>query len=121
MIGDYMVKVAAESEPGSGSYTLSVKINGNEDTPMMAASNPPGPGEIDTVFYPVTEYLRGDPNSDGIKNISDVVYLVNYVFNKGPAPEPWFLGDTNCSGEVTVSDIVYLINYLFKNGKAPCS
>ncbi len=121
LIGDYMVKVVAEPEPGSGSYTLSVKINGNEDTPMLDAVAAPGPAEIDTVFYPVTEYLRGDPNSDGIKNISDVVYLVNYVFNNGAVPDPWFLGDTNCNGEITVSDIVYLINYLFRDGTAPCS
>jgi hypothetical protein len=121
VIGDYTVKVVAEPEPGSGNYTLSVKINGNENTPMLDAVAAPGPAEIDTVYYPVTEYLRGDPNSDGYKNISDVVYLINYIFNQGPGSLPWFLGDANCNGEVTASDIVYLINYLFKQGKAPCS
>jgi hypothetical protein len=76
---------------------------------------------VDTVFYPVTEYLRGDPNRDGKKNVSDVIYLINYVVKQGPSPEPVSLGDVDCNGDVTIADIVYLVNYLFKGGKAPCS
>jgi hypothetical protein len=120
LIGSYMVKVIAEPG-GTGTYTEAVKINGNEERPMALNSQVPEPGQVDTVFYPVTEYLRGDPNRDGKKNVSDVIYLINYVVKQGSLSEPVSLGDVDCNGDVTIADIVYLINYLFKEGNAPCS
>jgi hypothetical protein len=67
-----------------------------------------------------TGYLRGDANRDGVIDISDVVYLINYLFIHGPAPVPLAAGDATCDGVVDVSDVVYLINYLFVGGPAPC-
>jgi len=66
-----------------------------------------------------TEYMLGDTDGDGEITISDVIYLIDYLFKGGTAPDPLYVGDTNCDGQVTVSDIVYLINYLFKGGPAP--
>lgn len=66
-----------------------------------------------------TEVLRGDVNRDGVINISDVVYLINYLFIGGPAPDPLELGDANCDGVVNGADVVYLINYLFIGGPPP--
>ena len=63
--------------------------------------------------------IAGDANSDGSVTIADVVYLVNYLFKGGPAPEPYWKGDANGDCKVTASDIVYLINYLMKGGQAP--
>ncbi len=65
-------------------------------------------------------FIRGDVNSDWKLNVSDVIYLINYLFKGGPSPNPIESGDVNCDGKVTVSDVVYLINYLFKGGPAPC-
>jgi len=63
----------------------------------------------------------GDVNADGAINVSDIVYLINYLFKFGPEPLPiQGVGDVNCDGKVSVSDIVYLINYLFKGGSSPC-
>jgi putative component of membrane protein insertase Oxa1/YidC/SpoIIIJ protein YidD len=65
---------------------------------------------------------RGDvniPNGDGVVDIGDVVYLINYLFKHGAAPVPFIEGDTNCDGIVDVGDVVILINYLFKNGPVP--
>lgn len=66
------------------------------------------------------DFIRGDTNSDENVSVSDIVYLINYLFKQGSAPEPLHTGDTNYDGNVTLSDIVYLINYLFKDGAAPC-
>jgi hypothetical protein len=60
----------------------------------------------------------GDANVDGKVTVSDVVYLINYLFKGGP--EPWkAYSDANGDERVTVSDVVYLINYLFKGGPPP--
>jgi hypothetical protein len=62
---------------------------------------------------------RGDCNGDGVIDVGDVVYLINYLFIHGPAPVPLISGDVNSDGVVDVSDVVYLINYLFINGPPP--
>jgi hypothetical protein len=61
----------------------------------------------------------GDPNSDAEISISDVVYLISYVFKGGTQPYPYLSGDVNCDNQVNVMDVVYLINYLFKDGPPP--
>jgi hypothetical protein len=63
--------------------------------------------------------IAGDANSDGNVSISDVVYMINYIFKSGPGIEPFWKGDTNGDCKVSVSDIVYLINYLTKGGPDP--
>jgi hypothetical protein len=64
-------------------------------------------------------FIRGDANGDGVINSADVVYLINYLFKGGPAPEPLEAGDVNCDGIINSADVVYLINYLFKGGPPP--
>jgi len=64
--------------------------------------------------------IRGDANADKKLTVSDVVYLVNYLFKGGPKPiSELIVGDANCDTKVTISDVVYLINYLFKGGPPP--
>jgi hypothetical protein len=66
-------------------------------------------------------YVCGDANGSGAVSISDAVYLINYIFAGGPAPNPVVAADANCSGTVSISDAVYLINYIFAGGAAPCA
>lgn len=61
----------------------------------------------------------GDCNKDGWINSADVVYLINYLFTGGPAPDPLEVGDVTCDEVINSADIIYLINYLFKNGPPP--
>jgi subtilisin family serine protease len=65
--------------------------------------------------------LTGDVTSDGLINVSDVVFLVNYLYKEGPAPSPLILGDVNCDDEINVGDVIYLVNYLYQDGTEPCS
>jgi hypothetical protein len=65
--------------------------------------------------------ICGDVNKDEEIDIADVVYLINYLFISGPAPEPLWVGDVNSDGEVNLADAVYIINYLFIGGPPPCS
>jgi hypothetical protein len=63
----------------------------------------------------------GDANNDGATDISDVVYLIAYIFSGGLPPTPLRAGDANCDNSVDISDAVYLIAYIFSGGSAPCS
>jgi hypothetical protein len=63
--------------------------------------------------------LRGDANGDGVINLADVVFLINYLYKSGFVPTPPEAGDTNCDGIVDIGDVVSLINYLYKSGPAP--
>jgi hypothetical protein len=69
----------------------------------------------------VTIYTCADCNNDQIIDASDVVYLMNYLFLSGPAPDPIQAGDVNQDGLVDISDVIYLVNYLFIGGPPPCS
>jgi len=57
----------------------------------------------------------GDMQPDGVVNILDIVYLINYKFLIPPGPPPYSLvkADVNHDGVINVQDIVYLINYKF--------
>jgi hypothetical protein len=70
-------------------------------------------------YFMVTGIHAGDFNGDGAIDISDVVFLVNYLYISGPAPDPLELGDVNCDGSVDIADAVYLVNYLFIGGPPP--
>jgi hypothetical protein len=70
--------------------------------------------KADTTFY-----QTGDVNSDGMIDVGDVVYLVDYLYRSGPAPTPLEAGDCNCDGAVNVGDVVYLVNYLYRGGDPP--
>jgi len=66
--------------------------------------------------FQIRVFKSGDANRDHKITVSDVVYLVNYLFKGGPAPSPSEAGNVNGDNKVTVSDVVYLVNYLFKGG-----
>ncbi|MEZ5359802.1 MAG: LamG-like jellyroll fold domain-containing protein [Candidatus Zixiibacteriota bacterium] len=64
-------------------------------------------------------YVAGDANGDGTFNIGDAVYMVNYIFNGGPAPVNLDAGDANGDCSLNIGDPVYMINYIFKGGPPP--
>lgn len=74
-----------------------------------------GKADLDTLANQFRRAKCGDVSGDGKVTVSDIVFLVNYLFKGGP--EPWlYYCDANGDCQVTVSDVVYLVNYLFKGG-----
>jgi hypothetical protein len=67
------------------------------------------------------DYNCGDVNTDEQINLLDAVFLINYIFVGGPAPQLLSLADVNCSGTINIADVVLLINYIFRAGPAPCA
>lgn len=61
----------------------------------------------------------GDANNDGITDIGDCVYIINYIFKEGPYPICMAEGDANYDCIVDVGDPVYLIGYIFREGPYP--
>ncbi len=62
---------------------------------------------------------RGDvapTGGDGVIDVGDAVYILNYLFKGGDAPDPLIEGDTTCDGIVNLSDAITILNYLFKGG-----
>jgi len=69
-------------------------------------------------YIPVS--VCGDVNADGLVDIGDVVYLINYLYHGGPPPpDPWTADLNDCDGEIDIGDVVYLINYLYHGGPPP--
>ena len=78
-----------------------------------------------TFTFPVkytygTSYFAGDVNADGSKDISDLLYLVDYFFADPPGPPPLFpiFSDCNNSGTLDISDLLMMVDYFFGDGPA---
>jgi hypothetical protein len=65
--------------------------------------------------------LRGDANGDGVVDLGDAIFLLNYLYKGGPAPNPSWTGDANSDGVVNLGDAIYILNYLYKGGPPPAS
>jgi hypothetical protein len=76
---------------------------------------------VHTWYVDYREIICGDVNCDLTVNVSDVVYMISYVFGDGPPPEPLLTGDVDCNELINVSDIVYLIAFVFGDGPEPCA
>jgi hypothetical protein len=68
---------------------------------------------------PGEEDLRGDANGDGLIDLADVIWILNYLFRGGAPPVSLKAGDADCNGSVDLGDAIYLLNYLFRGGPPP--
>ncbi|MDH3891997.1 MAG: thrombospondin type 3 repeat-containing protein [candidate division Zixibacteria bacterium] len=66
---------------------------------------------------------RGDINHDGgeILDISDLTYIIDFMFQGGPEPVCFDEGDVDASGTppIDISDLLYLIDFMFVGGPEP--
>jgi hypothetical protein len=79
---------------------------------------PCGLGDTCTVAV-IINGLCGDLNKDMTINILDIVYLINYIYQGGPAPDPVEAADVDSSGTINILDITRLIGYVYMGGPAP--
>ncbi len=82
--------------------------------PSQADSDSDGTGDA-------CEWACGDVDGSSGIDIDDIVYLIAFVFQGGPAPENPDTGDVDCSGQTDIDDVVYLIAYVFSSGPVPCA
>lgn len=75
--------------------------------------------DVELIRIGPAPFVPGDANGSGGVDIDDIVYLIAYVFQGGPAPTPLETGECNCDGGIDIDDIVYLIEYVFQSGPEP--
>lgn len=56
-------------------------------------------------------------NKNGSINLTDNIYLVNYLYKEGAAPNPTWLGDATFDGVTNLADLVFLVNFGYKGGR----
>lgn len=96
-----------------GIYGVTVEMTDSDDPPRM-----------DTIVYSIIiddpVPICGDVNGDRVVNVTDGIYLINYIFLSGPPPDPVETGDVNCDSRISLVDAVYVINFVFSDGREPC-
>ncbi len=75
------------------------------------------PDSADCCMGPIRGNVDYDPEDD--IDISDLVYLVDYMFTGGPAPACYEEADLNATNSIDISDLVYLVDYMFTGGPPP--
>jgi hypothetical protein len=111
--------------PSGNYHVATLTVDGLPVTPVIPAgmsytfTNVTANHTISATFAK-PPYVYGDANGDGTIDISDVVYLISYIFSGGAAPDPEAAGDANCDSSLDISDVVYLIAYIFSGGSEPC-
>ncbi len=109
--------------------TLDAQYNwwGDKSGPFDPLDNPEGQGDRVSQWVDYRPWLNsplpyicGDVNADAVVNLSDVIYLANYLL-KGGDPPPVSICRANANGDdaINLSDVIYIANYLLKGGPAP--
>jgi hypothetical protein len=111
---DFETGVFSGTPTWAANYYFTLQVNDFDDPPSVDQR-----AYQLRVVEPQEPELVGDVNGDELINVSDVVFLIDYVFGDGPPPDPESLGDCDCNGSVNVSDVVFLINYVFGDGPEP--
>jgi len=64
-------------------------------------------------------FVRGDTNNDAKVNLSDAVFLLNYLFVGGDKPPCFEVADLNDDSELDITDAVYVLRFLFAGSSPP--
>jgi hypothetical protein len=78
-------------------------------------------GSITYVSCCVGERGNIDADSEDNLDITDLVFLVDYMFNGSSTPPCFEEADMDASEGIDISDLVYLVDYMFNGGQAPLS
>ncbi len=113
-------EVAATAPPGTIPLLNRTRTFGAGNPIANVYSGKPGEPPVEptlvdgavTVAEPI-DFLRGDGNGDGRIDISDPVFILNYLFTGGSRPPCQGGADANDGDELDIADPIYLLGYLF--------
>lgn len=98
--------------------TLSTVYRFNNGTATLQASvtnfeSDDLPGGFVPVFH------RGDANDTSLVDLTDGVFILNFLFSGGPVPPCLDAADSDDNGTIVLTDAVYVLNFLFSQGPPP--
>ena len=82
---------------------------GTTSLPECGDPPPPPPGQ----------FKRGDADGIGVINLTDGVFLLNFLFLGGPPPPCMDAADVNDDGQLNITTGVFVFNWLFLGGPLP--
>lgn len=59
-------------------------------------------------------FVRGRANPDTLVDLSDAIFVLQFLFRDGPAPRPMVAADINDDNRVDLADPIYLLDYIFR-------
>ncbi len=62
-------------------------------------------------------FIRGDSNRNGAVDVSDAVFLLNFLFKDGEPLICFDAGDANDNGIIDISDAIKILVFLFREGQ----
>jgi hypothetical protein len=80
--------------------------------PSQTDSNGDGIGDA-------CSFVCGDANNDRRLNLSDVAYIISFLYYHGPQPSYRDACDTNSDGKINLLDYAVIIKYIYKGGPPP--
>ena len=96
----------------------------NAHYPYVVGANPGEVWRPVISHFPCLGLIRGNINYDSTDaiDISDLVYLVTYMFQQGQPPKCFEECDMEVNLQLDVGDLIYMVNYMFNSGPppAPC-
>jgi hypothetical protein len=95
-------------------YTVRSKVVTRTSAPSNESCGTPT-GSTEPVFH------RGDSNADGQFNITDGIYVLNFLFLGGPTPPCLESANPNDDLQINITDGIYILNFLFLGGPEPAS
>lgn len=98
------IQVTAPACASAGCAVVKVSTNAGSD------SNPCG----FTYESVQTTFVRGNANGDAQVDLSDAVFILQYLFGGGRTPTCVDAADTNDNGVVDLSDPIFMLNFLFQ-------
>ena len=68
-----------------------------------------------------TTFVRGDANDDGLVTVGDVIYIIEAVFQNGPAIPCLAAADVSgdTPGQISTVDLLVILEFLFLDGAEP--
>jgi len=119
--------IAADNNPADGwSYELSSSDVLQDSLYFITATATDASGRTGmktsmSLYRCGTAVVPGDYNDDGMTNVGDALYLIDFIYKGGTTPVGGAgRADANCDNQIDISDVIFIIKYVLSEGEAPC-